>query len=190
MDYFYKTSAKRLIAGGIGVLLLLLSIYVRGDTTTPAPPAIPEGCKSFTGKYAENGGLRCEVHAYVSSASGKEWGAWVRLTSTAPKGYALRFSEGHVYAGDHKCGVRDEGATAPEWPSPFNGDHQREGQAFWAQCIIRERDASHVVMEFRAQGVEGTSNTFIGTTPNKGAPDMPVNGGAEIIAFYVPVAAH
>jgi hypothetical protein len=79
-------------------------------------------------------------------------------------------------AGDHKCGVRDEGATAPEEPSLFNEEHQREGQPFWAQCVIRERDSGHVMMEFRTQGHEEEK------------PGI-VNGSAEIIAFFNPIAA-
>ena len=159
-----------------------------GQTLSDTPPpsaTLPEGCQAYTGKYAENGGFRCEIRRDLISGAGKDWGPWIRLTSVAPKGYVLRYSEGNVQAEYHKCGVRDEGATSP----PYNGDHHRAGEAFYAQCIIMERDNSHVTIEFSIQGKEAPNGWGFGdrdTANGNKYPARTLAGKAVITAIYVP----
>jgi hypothetical protein len=118
--------------------------------------ALPPGCTKYpaTADYGKEGALWCVAQALVKSGVGKSWGDPVYITSTAPKGYKLRWSEAHVESKDHHCGVKDEGDKSP---SPFNNDNpqRRAGEAFWAQCIIWERDDHHVVAKANIQGWEG-----------------------------------
>jgi hypothetical protein len=162
-----------------------------------APAAIPKGCEPYTGAYAEKDGLKCTVTGGVTSGAGEGWGQWQTLIATAPPGYTLRYSWGRVWAdnpvGDHerhRCGVRDEGGNLPyDPPSPIDPkSHLRTGEAHYAQCVITERDAHHVVMQFNLQGVKAKDNIGLG---NQGPanPDVSLSGTAQITAYYVPVSA-
>jgi hypothetical protein len=150
--------------------------------------AVPQGCKPYSGPNAPGGNaIYCELHVGgLASGDGKSWGPFYTLRADAPAGYQLAWSEGHVFSGDHHCGVKDQADVAP---SPRNGEGQLEGQAFYARCFITKRDASGVTMVFRIQGWEGgTSVSFTNNSPLviHFTPDASKPGGrAEIWAVFV-----
>ena len=158
--------------------------------TSASDEKAPPGCKAYDGaKYATEGALWCVVIERFKTGQGTSWGDSKYATSRAPKGYKLRWSETHVSALDHHCGVKDEG---DEQPSPFNSDHKRAGESFWAQCIIWERDESHVVVKANIQGWQGNQYFYWDRTTN--APGWmhesdpkAIYGTVTIYAIYWPI---
>jgi hypothetical protein len=156
-------------------------------TSDDAVQAIPTGCRTYDGsKYAVKGAIWCVVQrGGLKTGKGKSWGEAHWISSEAPKGYKLRYAEEHVEAKDHHCGVTDDA-------SPPNGEGKREGTAFWATCIIWERDDNHVVVKSNIQGWEGETDwEWSSGNPLKITKhdDREGVGTMTLYTLYVPIAA-
>jgi len=160
-------------------------------TPAVAVQAPPVGCRVYDGtEYAEKGAIWCVVQrGGLRTGKGTSWGEAHWISSEAPTGYKLRWSETHVQAEDHRCGVRDEGDKNP---SPPNRDGKREGTSFWATCIIWERDNHHVVVKSNIQGWEGEKSWSWSSgnpmTWTQG-PDRQSFGMMTLYTIYVPITA-
>src|SRR5579862_5570697 len=117
----------RLLLAACCVFVVTASLQAQPGVTTKA---LPRGCSVYGGaNYEADGALWCVVVERMKTGQGLSWGESKYVTSQAPDGYRLRWSEAHVSALDHHCGVKDEGDVQP---SPFNSDHKRAGESFWA----------------------------------------------------------
>jgi len=170
-------------------LLTCTDQAARADLGSRSPtPSLPPGCSVLDPTH-----IQClEAERGIQSGAGKWFGPYHTLTSYAPPGYRLLWSEGHIRGQyDHRCGVRDRGTREPS-PNGNSAEHPEvnghpQGTSYWAICYLAERDDSHVVLKVSLQGIEsvarvgyGDRGVAIGTT----SPQV-ILGDADLIAVYV-----
>lgn len=166
--------------------ILFLFILVLCYQSSLAADIQPQKCNP------DGANIKCVTNAFnLESGGGKQFSSWYSLVSTAPKGYKLKYAEGHIGGlpasndppredgAAHKCGV-----TSDKSPISTDGPTKgyRSGTAYWAQCYIAEQDANHVVVNVNLQGLE-KGGGFLGL----GKSAWYVYANAELIAIYEPV---